>query len=200
MLKKIRNYLFAGLIISLPLFISITITVWIFKLLTNGVISLMPSFLRDSIEWQIIIRLLTLIGLFLILFIIGMFTKVVFLKKIFSLGEKLLIKIPLFNAIYLSLKQISHAFLSEEKTVFNKVVAIEYPRKGLYSVGFITSRNRYEIHEKTRKNLISIFIPTSPNPTSGLLVYAPEEDVIELDMTVEQGMKLVISGGALTPN
>lgn len=201
MIKKLRNYILTGLFVTLPLIMSIAITVWLLKIVTNGVINLIPYSIKGNLFLNSLIRLATLVSLMAILAFIGLVAKLVFIRKTFSIGEKLLVRIPLFNKIYISIKQISHAFWSEEKTIFNRVVLVEYPRKGIYSLGFITEKTRGEIQKRihAKDNLLNIFVPTTPNPTSGMLIIARQEEVILMDMRIEDGMKLVISGGAIMP-
>ncbi|WP_368504800.1 DUF502 domain-containing protein [Alkalihalophilus sp. As8PL] len=107
-------------------------------------------------------------------------------------------KIPIANSIYTSVEQIIHAF-AQERSSFQNVVLVEYPRKGLYTVGFQTGESKGEVQRVTSRACINVFLPTTPNPTSGWLILVPQEDVIELDMTVEQGLKFIISGGVVVP-
>jgi uncharacterized membrane protein len=118
---------------------------------------------------------------------------------LFHVGEKLLTKIPLFNTIYTTVKQISEIFLSPSKTPFNRVVLVEFPKKGMYTLGFITSTEKSEIHVKTKRDILNVFVPTTPNPTTGFLFFLDKSEIIELEMSVEEGMKLVISGGVVNP-
>ena len=199
MIARIRNYILTGLLVILPLIISVALLWWLFVKVTDMVLGILPHALKTSPSMIIIVRLLIPIVLLVFLAFIGMIARLVFIRKVFGLGEKILIKIPLFNKVYLALKQISKAFLSSENTVFRRVVMIEYPRKGLYSIGFVTSKAKSEVQEKTRHEVLNVFIPTTPNPTSGVLVFADTRDVIELNMSVEEGLKLVISGGTVSP-
>ena len=199
MIARIRNYILTGLLVILPLIISVALLWWLFVKVTDMVLGILPHVLKTSPSMIIIVRLLIPIVLLVFLAFIGMIARLVFIRKVFGLGEKILIKIPLFNKVYLALKQISKAFLSSENTVFRRVVMIEYPRKGLYSIGFVTSKAKSEVQEKTRHEVLNVFIPTTPNPTSGVLVFADTRDVIELNMSVEEGLKLVISGGTVSP-
>ncbi len=107
-------------------------------------------------------------------------------------------KIPLANYIYSSVEQMINAF-TQERSSFKKVVMIEYPRKGVYTLGFLTGESKGEVQRRTQKDCINVFLPTTPNPTSGWLVLVPQEDVTELNMTVEQGLKFIISGGVVVP-
>lgn len=199
MLAKIRNYIFTGLVVTLPLVISITVLGWIFIKLTNVVLRLLPPALSSKPGWTMAVRLVIPVALLVVLALVGIIAKIVFVRKLFGLGERLLIKIPLFNKVYIAVKQISQAFLDKDKTIFKRVVLVEYPRKGLYSIGFVTTRTRGEVQAKTKGEMLNVFVPTTPNPTSGVLIFARPSEVIELDMSVEDGLKLVVSGGAVTP-
>lgn len=199
MIAKIRNYIFTGLLVVLPLILSITILWWIFIKITNIVFKLLPYALKTNPVWGIVVRLTIPLALLVVLALVGMIAKFVFIRKIFGLGENLLIKIPFFSKIYITVKQISQAFLATGKTIFRRVVLVEYPRKGIHSIGFVTSRAKNEIKSKTKGEMINIFVPTTPNPTSGILIVSPPDEVIELDMSVEDGMKFVISGGTVVP-
>lgn len=199
MIAKLRNYIFTGLLVVLPVALSAAITIWLFKILTNWILALLPHFILTHPLWKNLVRLSLPFVFLIILFFVGLFARVVFVRKIFSVGEKLLVRIPLFNKIYISVKQLSEALIPSERNLFKRVVLVQFPHKGSYSLGFVTSKAKGEIQKKTREEVVNVFVPTTPNPTSGFLMFIPEEDLIELDMNVEDGLKLVISGGAVTP-
>lgn len=199
MLAKIRNYIFTGLLVTLPLLVTVAVLSWIFVKLTNIVLRWLPPALSVHPGWTWAVRLIIPIALLIILAVVGIVAKIVFIRKLFGFGEKLLIKIPLFNKVYIAMKQISQAFLSTEKSVYKRVVLVEYPRKGIHSIGFVTARGKGEVQDKTKGEVLNIFVPTTPNPTSGVLIFVRETDIIELDMTVEEGLKMVISGGTVVP-
>ena len=129
----------------------------------------------------------------------GMFARNIFGKKLIEWGERILNKLPFVKKIYKPIQEISKVFLTDRRTVFEKPVLIEYPRKGIYSLGFYTRRATEEIEGKTRQELMSVFLPTTPNPTSGFLLFVPVEDCIDLNMSIEEAMKLIVSGGAVVP-
>ena len=139
---------------------------------------------------------------FVVLFavaLIGWGAKILVIKRTFLIGERLLLKVPFMGRIYNAAKQIFSAFLGQGKTIFKQVVLVEYPRKGLYCIGFTTGTVKGEIKESLGQSGINVFIPTTPNPTSGLFLIVPRENIHFLKMTVEDGMKLVISGGSVAP-
>src|SRR5699024_2962676 len=119
-------------------------------------------------------------------------------QAVFGSIDRTFRRIPIANSIYTSVEQMVHAF-AQERTTFQNVVLVEYPRKGIYTVGFQTGTSKGEIQRKTKEEVLNIFLPTTPNPTSGWLVLVPKEDVIHLDMSVEQGLKFIISGGVVVP-
>ena len=131
---------------------------------------------------------------------IGWTAKILVVNRFFSLGEKTLIKVPLVGRIYNAVKQISSAFLGHGKTIFKQVVLVEYPRKGIYSLGFTTGVSKGEIKDAMRRSCVNVFLPTTPNPTSGFFLVIPKEEIRFMKMSVEEGMKLVVSGGSVTPS
>ncbi len=191
---KFRRAFITGILVVTPLAVSI----WI----------LVNLFMRaDSVLGVLIARVmgkhvpglgLLLLGIFVIT--AGVFARNYFGRKLISWGNLVLFKIPLFNKIYLALKQILEVFLGEKKTIFQRVVLFQYPRKGIFSLGFVTSESKGEVQTKTEQKLINVFLPTTPNPTSGFLLFIPEEELTPLDISVEEGIKLVISGGAVVPD
>jgi len=193
-LKSLRNYLITGLIILLPLIITVYIVTSIFNAV-DGV-------LRPLVELVIGRSIYGLGFLLTIGFILGVgaIGTNVLGKRLIDYGERILTKIPLVRNIYLTVQQLIDALFLKNKTAFRKVVLIEYPRKGLYQVGFLTSEGLGEVQSNTDEEVINIFVPTTPNPTSGMLVLVPKEDVTYLDMNVEEGLKLIISGGTVVPN
>ena len=195
MKRKIRNYFLTGLIVIIPIFGSTWLIGWAFVKITNFLLP--PTMMQTSeiIFW----RFISLLVLFLSIILVGLLAQNIVGRTLLGLGEKIVARIPFLSKIYVALKQISNALWGQNKTILRGVVLIEYPRRGLYSIGFATSESQGEVQEKTREKVINIFIPTTPNPTSGLLILVPEKDVTYLDMTIEEGLKLVISGGAVIP-
>jgi uncharacterized membrane protein len=134
----------------------------------------------------------------LILIGVGFATKGLAGKEAIRITEKTFKKIPLARSVYSTVQQVTTAFI-QDRSSFKKVVLVEYPRQGLFTMGFLTGESDNEVQEKTQRECVNVFLPTTPNPTSGWLVLVPKEDVILLDMTVEQGLKYIISGGVVVP-
>jgi len=136
-----------------------------------------------------------------IVMLIGLATRVLFLRRIFSAGERMFLKMPMVGRIYIATKQMSKAIFEDRKGIFKSAVLVEYPRKGVYSIGFITSDSKTgKLHQKIEKKLVNIYIPTTPNPTTGMLLLVPEDEIIPLNVKIEEAMKLVMSGGIVTPD
>ena len=133
------------------------------------------------------------------LILIGMFTTGYVGRFFVRLGEKILSKMPFISSVYNLLKQVFETFFSGKKQSFNQVVLLEYPRKGVWVLGFVSSKTDGEIGKKIEGKVLNVFVPTTPNPTSGFLIFVPEKDVIKLKMSVEDGLKLVISCGIVAP-
>lgn len=202
MLKKIKTNLLAGFLIIVPL----VLTYWVFYFLISKLNLLMLDpimrimgiyFPREILEF--LTKILILILMLAILAAIGFAARILVLRNIFGFGEKILYKVPMVRTIYGTLKEISLAFLGNKASIFKKVVLVEYPSKGIYSIGFVTCEEKGEMQEKTAKNLVNIFVPNAPNPTTGMIIFIPENEIIYLDMSVAEGMKIIISAGAVIP-
>ena len=199
MLKKIRAYFFTGLLVLLPIIGTVGIIYWIFIVVTNFLINPMQSYFPENIK-PVIIRFASLLVAFIIVVFIGMLGKIVFLKKIARPVENLLARIPLFNKIYNTFKQISSAIWESQATILKNVVLLEYPRKGVWSIGFTTSHGPSKVSDILKYKMIGVFITTTPNPTTGIFVFVAKKDLIFLSMSVEEGLKLVVSGGTIEPS
>ncbi|WP_027338660.1 DUF502 domain-containing protein [Halonatronum saccharophilum] len=193
MLKQFRNYFLTGLIVLLPLIVTSYVIITLFVVIDGTFSPLLEViFGREVYGLGSILTFIIILG-------VGVIAKNVLGKKLINFGEGLLTRIPLVRNIYFTIRQIINAFFSQEKTSFRSVVLIEYPRKGLYQVGFLTCEGMGEVQDKTDNDILNVFVPTTPNPTSGMLVLISKEEVIYLDMTVEEGLKLIVSGGTLVP-
>lgn len=139
---------------------------------------------------------------FIIIVLTGQFASALFFKKGFSwIEEKIFYRLPLVKNIYASAKQINDIlFLQKYTGTFRRVCAVEYPRKGIYSIGFITNAAFSEIQKKSGQKLLNVFIPSTPTPATGFLIMVPEDEVVLIDLTLEEAIKLVVSGGVLSPS
>jgi uncharacterized membrane protein len=200
--KHLRNYFFTGILVLLPLVITLKLLFWGFAKTDAILGNLIYHYLHRYLGIQVKISGLGLIALLLVITLTGIFARNYLGKKLIIAGEKLLGRIPVLNIIYNSTKQITEglALTQSEKGAFRKMVLIEYPRHGVYSPGFLTGEAFDEATEKAGGKLLSIFVPTTPNPTTGYLVFVPEEQVIFLKMSAEDGFKLLLSAGVIIPD
>ena len=194
-LARIRNYFIAGVVILIP----IGMTIYLTLLLVSISSKILPKEINPNnylpynipgVEILTSIILITIIG-WLSLSFIG--------KKMLDLFNNVLNKIPILRTFYSAVGQMTETFTKTNKGKKN-VVLVEYPRKGSWAVGFATKENSGEISNKTKKDLINVFVPTTPNPTSGFLLMFPKDDVIYLDLTFEEASKFIISAGTSNPN
>ncbi len=196
----------AGLAIVLPAVVSVAVVRWMFGTVANFTDTLL-IFLPPKLThhdggtgqmywyWSAIAIILAvfLIG------VVGLLARNYFGRKIIEWVDSALLRIPLLNKIYGATKQVNEAFSSTNKSAFRTVVLVEFPYPGSYSIGFITSDQRSEVHAKLGENVVSVFVPATPNPTAGFLMLLPEEKLIKLEMSVADGIKYVISLGAIAP-
>ncbi len=204
MFTKLRNSFITGIALILPLAITIIVVNFLLDKIGAPSSNLLlerfvdPQLLKiTGVETGLDILALLFVTLTITLF--GFFSKY-FIGRYFILtAEKILGQVPFINTVYKTVKQIVDTFSKQDKSVFQKVVLIEYPRKNCYVIGFLTSYSKGEVQNKVATNLINIFVPTTPNPTSGFLLMLPEDEAIKLEMSVGEGMKLIISGGAVVP-
>ena len=193
-LNKLRNYFFTGVVVLIPIGITLYLTKFIIQISSNIIPKeINPNhylpFSIPGLEILLSILLITLIG-GLSLSFLG--------KKILQLIDDLFKRIPFLRTIYSAIVQMTDSF-ANKNNYKKSVVLVEYPRKGSWAVGFATKKNRTEISKKTGKNLINVFMPTTPNPTSGFLLMFPEDEVVYLDMTFEEASKFIVSAGTSNP-
>ncbi len=198
--RRLKNYFFTGVIVAAPVAITIYMSYHLVIWINEVTKKLIPQQWRIGDFVPYAVPGLGLLLLLLVLLFIGMLTTGYIGKFFVRLWERIIRKMPVVSSIYSLLKQIFETFLSQKSRSFNEVVLIEYPRKGLWSIAFVSNSDTGgEVAEKSGQKTLSIFVPTTPNPTSGFLIFVPENDVIKLDMSVEDGIKYVISCGIVTP-
>lgn len=193
--KYIWNIFLSGLITLLP----ITITFVIFNM-TFSVVArwlepiqqLRPSFFKAIPYSEFIIVILAV-------FLVGILLKTLIFKPILHAAERVISRIPLVRPVYLGIKQLVHAFGAQDKRSFKKVALVEFPKAGVYSVGFVTSEINPDLSAQTSERFLSVFVPTTPNPTSGFLILLPETQVITVDLSHQEAMAMIISGGIIQP-
>lgn len=199
----LRRYLIAGLLIWLPL----GVTLLVFKLLVGLVeqlLDLVPVQYHPEallgLEIPYFDVILTIIAMLVITLVTGLVVTNLFGRKLVQIWESILGRIPVVRSIYQGAKQIAETVFSSTGKSFRKVLLIEYPRKGLYTLAFQTGSSAGEVQAKTGEDVTTVFIPTTPNPTSGFIILVPTKDVVELDMNVDEALKMVISLGMVEPH
>lgn len=195
--KRFRNYFATGLLVVVPISLTIFIITRLFEWI-DGILRGAIFYLGINVGDKPVpgVGFVTLV---LLITLVGVLARNYIGRQIITLGDAIVARIPIINRIYLTLKQISQAFLGEQREVFKKVVLFEYPRRGIYSIGFFTQDTKGTVQDSLPEDVVSIIVLTVPNPTSGFLVFVPKDQIIELDMPVEEALKLVISGGSIIP-
>ena len=191
---RLRNYFIAGIVVLIP----IGITVYFTLILVSISSYILPKEINPNHYLPYDIPGLEIIISLILITFIGWLSLSFLGKKLIDVFEKILKKIPILRTIYSAIGQMTESFTQTDKTKKN-VVLVEYPRKGSWAVGFATKENSGEISDKTNKKLINVFVPTTPNPTSGFLLMFPKEEVIFLDLTFEEASKFIVSAGTSNP-
>lgn len=198
----LRNNFFTGLVIVAP----VGMTLWLIWTVTGKIDSWVLPFIPETFTPKPYIGI-DLRGLGVIIFliftvIVGWVTKGIIGKSLLNFGEDVVSRMPVVRSIYNGLKQLAETVFAQSETSFDKVCLIEYPRKGIWAMAFISTSTKGEVAQKipVEEELTSVFLPTTPNPTSGFLLFVPQSDIIELNMSVGDAMKLVISAGLVYPN
>ena len=191
---KLRNYFFTGVVVLIP----IGFTLYLAKILISLTSRLIPAEINPNTYLHFSIPGLEIILTVILITIVGGLSLSFLGKKFLQIIDDLFKRIPILRTIYSAVGQMTKSF-TQEKNRKKSVVLVEYPRKGTWAVGFATKENKGEIKNKTQQNLVNVFIPTTPNPTSGFLLMFPKEDVIYLDISFEEASKFIVSAGTSNP-
>ena len=192
---RFRNYFIAGIVVLIPIGITLYLTVFLISISSK----ILPKEINPNYYLPYNIPGLEIVISLLLITFIGWLSLSFLGKRLLELLNRILQRIPILRTIYSAIGQMTETFTKSEKQK-NNVVLVEYPRKGSWAVGFATKENEGQISVKTKKNLINVFIPTTPNPTSGFLLMFPKEEVIYLDMTFEEASKFIVSAGTSNTN
>ena len=187
--KRLRTQFIAGILVVVPIGASILVLVWVF--------SAIDSILQPLVNaiWQHTIPGVGFATTVVLIYLVGVIASNVVGKRLIRYGESLLARVPVFRQFYTGMRQVLESFATPDKTGFMQVVLVEFPRKGMRAIGFITN----ELTDKSGEKLLSVFIPTAPNPTTGFLQIMREEEVVRTGMSVEDALKMVVSAGRMTP-
>ena len=198
-LSKIRGYFLTGIIVTAPVGLTFYVSFLFIGFIDSKVRNLIPVKYHYDNILPFEIPGIGLLIVFIMLTFIGFLTAGIIGRYIIKLGERIIARLPIIRSVYGALKQIFESVLKTSSKSFREVVLIEYPRKGIWAIGFITGDTKGEVQESSKDELVNVFLPTTPNPTSGFLLFVPRKDLRVLNMNVEEGIKMVISGGIVTP-
>ena len=199
MFHRLRTYFLTGIIITAPLGITIFIAWKFIGLIDGWVTPIIPGAYNPETYLPFDLPGLGLLISFAVLTLIGALTASFAGRILVRFGERLVFRMPVIRAVYGALKQIFETVLAQSSKSFREVVLVEYPRRGVWAIAFVTGHTEGEVQHLVEDDLINVFLPTTPNPTSGFLLFVPRKNLTTLNMTVEEGIKLVISGGIVTP-
>jgi len=198
-IAKLRNYFLAGVVVTAPIAITIFI-VWKFlEFLDQKITPFIPLAYNPNTYLPFDIPGFGLIITVAFFIVVGWFTRNFLGRVMVRWSEYIVERVPVINKIYVAIKHVMETITSSHSDAFKEVVMFEYPKDNMWVIGFVTGVSKGEVQTKTSNQTISVFVPTTPNPTSGFLLFIPKEDLIYMDMSVEEGIKLVVSGGIITP-
>ena len=198
-MSRIRSWFITGILVMTPLILTIYV-VWAFiTFVDNLVVPMVPYYYRPSTYLPFPIPGLGLIIVFIFTTFVGILATGLFGRTLIRLWENILSRMPVVRSVYSAIKQILETVMATQSDAFRQAVLVEYPRKDIWAIGFVTGSTKGEVGENVDKKMVNVFMPTTPNPTSGFLLFFPEKDLIFLKMSVEDALKLVVSGGMVIP-
>jgi uncharacterized membrane protein len=197
--RHLRGYFLAGILITAPIGITFYFAWLIIGWVDSKVTPLLPPLYNPENYLPFGVPGLGLLVIALVLTLIGWLTAGIMGRLWVRITENLLSRMPVIRSVYGAIKQIFETVLSNQSDAFREVVLFEYPRRGAWAMGFITGKTEGEIQDSTEDEVVNVFLPTTPNPTSGYLLFLPKRELVVLSMTVEEGIKMVVSGGIVTP-
>ena len=197
--EKIRAYFFTGILVTAPVAITAYIAYKIFLWIDNSVHNLIPPEIIERYNIPMTVPGIGIILLVLFLIFVGMFAAGFIGRFFVHLGDWMVRRLPVVSSVYSLLKKVFETIFDNQGRAFSKCVLLEYPRKGLWTIGFLGAETKGEVKKSLKDDMLNVFVPTTPNPTSGFLIFVPKADVIELKMSVEEGLKFIISCGIVEP-
>jgi uncharacterized membrane protein len=196
---RLRNYFVAGILVTAPFGITAWLAWNVVQAIDQQVKPLIPTVYNPETYLPFSLPGIGVLVTIVFLILVGALTAGFVGRMVVGLGERLLARMPVVRNVYGALKQIFQTVMSQKSTAFRQVVLFEYPRRGSWAIGFITGKTEGEVQNVTEDEVVNVFLPTTPNPTSGYLLFVPRRELVTLDMTVEEGIKMVVSGGIVTP-
>ena len=199
LIARLRTYLLTGVLVTAPFAVTVYLG-WLFiGFVDSKITPLIPPKYNPETYLPFGIPGLGLVVLIIVLIFIGWLTPGFLGRQAIRLSERALTGIPVIRSVYAATRQIAETVMSQQKNAFREVVLFEYPRRGSWALGFITGKTEGEVQNVTADETVNVFLPTTPNPTSGYLLFIPRRELVILDMSVEEGIKMIISGGIVTP-
>ncbi|WP_407697415.1 DUF502 domain-containing protein [Skermanella rosea] len=199
LMGRVRAYFLAGILVTAPVAITLYLAWAVINLIDTAVSQLLPAQYNPENYLPFSIPGLGVVIVIVALTLTGALTAGVIGRLVVRAGEAVLARMPVVRSVYGATKQILETVLANQSAAFREVVLVEYPRRGIWTLGFITGHTQGEVQDLTVDDVVNVFIPTTPNPTSGFLLFVPRSDLHVLEMTVEEGIKMVVSGGIVTP-
>lgn len=196
---RLRAYFLAGIVITAPISITFYLAWMFITFVDSRVTPLIPAAYNPTTYLPFALPGLGLVIVVVALTLIGALTAGFVGRLVMRFYDRVLGRMPVLRSIYSATKQIIETVVAHQSTAFREAVLVEYPRRGIWSIGFLTGVTRGEVQKLTEEEVLNVFLPTTPNPTSGFLLFVPRGDLVILDMTVEEALKMVISGGIVTP-
>ena len=196
--RKLRNYMIGGLLIWIPIMITVWVVRFLSGILDSSLLLLPPSWRPEAVVGTYVPGVGIILSLLLLLFT-GILVKNLFGGQIVAGFESLVRRIPVVGAVYGGAKTFSETVLTDKGSSFKQVVMVEFPRKGVFSIGFITAHELEEAQAKTEQEVTCVFVPTTPNPTTGFLVLVPRDEVVKMDMTVDEAFRMLLTLGVVVP-
>lgn len=196
---RLRNYFLAGVLVTAPITITLYVT-WVFLMFVDSKVTpLIPVQYNPNTYLPFSLPGIGLVAAVAFFITVGWFARNVLGRMMITISEYVVHRVPVIRTIYGALKQIFETVMTSQSQAFREVVMFEYPRKGIWALGFVTGRTKGEVQRLTDQEVVNVFLPTTPNPTSGFLLFVPRGDLHVMGMTVEEGIKMIVSGGILTP-
>lgn len=202
-LASLRNAFITGLLLLAPIAVTWLVFSWLVEKVGGGFRDIfffyVPESLRNHPSLGVVWDILSTLIVIVLVTLLGYFSRLFLTRYFGGVAERFILSIPGIGTVYSTVKQIVDTFSTQNRNLFSKVVLVEFPRAGVYSIGFLTNKAQGEPQAKTTEEVWTVFVPTTPNPTSGFLIMVPRSAVTELEMSVGDGMKMVISGGSVVP-
>ncbi len=196
--RALRNYLIAGLLIWIPIMVTVWVVRFLSGILDNSIVLLPPSWRPEALFGQYVPGFGIVLSILLLL-LTGVLVRNLFGERIVESVESLVRRIPVIGPVYGGAKTFSETVLTDKGTSFKQVVMVEFPRKGAWSIGFLMSENFVEIRARTGQDMVNVFVPTTPNPTTGFLIAVERREVMFMDTTVDDAFKMIFTLGVITP-